>query len=170
MAFVQLAALALAGCGCAIDLRTRRIPNALTLGGATGALLYQAAQHGFTGLGTSLGGWGVGAAFLLIPYAVGGMGAGDVKLMGALGAWLGPREVLAAAMFATLAGGVMSLVVALAHGYLRQACRNIWLVLTHWRIAGLTPLPELTLATSRGPRLAYGAPILVGTVVSLWLH
>jgi hypothetical protein len=69
-----------------------------------------------------------------------------------------------------VAGGVMALVVALAHGYLREAWSNVRFLLTHWRVVGLEPVPQLTLATSRGPRLAYAAPILVGTMVMLWLR
>src|ERR1700720_3494028 len=73
------------------------------------------------------------------------LGAGDVKLLGAIGAWLGPREVFWVAMYASLAGGVMALMVALATGYLGQAVANLRLLFTHWWVVGIRPLPELTL-------------------------
>jgi prepilin peptidase CpaA len=170
MPATHIAALAVASFACAFDLRTRRIPNALTLGAAAFAFVFHFVTGGASAAGQSLGGWATGVSLLIVPYALGGMGAGDVKLVGALGAWLGPGEAFWLAMFTGIAGGAMALVVGLSHGYLRRAWSNTWLLLTHWRVNGLRPFPELTLATSRGPRLAYAAPILVGTIVTLWLR
>jgi len=166
----QVAALLVAGCGCACDIRTRRIPNALTFGAAAAAVVAGWAIDGFSGVVAALSGWIAGAAMLLVPFALGGMGAGDVKLLGAIGAWLGPSAALWAGVYTTLAGGAMALVVALASGYLREAWRNVTLMLMSWRVTGLRPIPELTLATGKGPRLAYAAPILAGTVVAIWLR
>jgi hypothetical protein len=73
-------------------------------------------------------------------------------------------------MYAAMAGAGMALVVVLAQGYARQAFANIWLLLCHWRIVGIRPLPELTLEQGKGPRLAYALPITVGAVVTLCLH
>jgi prepilin peptidase CpaA len=97
------------------------------------------------------------------------MGAGDVKLLAAVGAWLGPSQVATAALATSIAGGVIALVVALAHGYLRTAWRNLWMLLTQWRVMGIRPVDELTLQGARGPRLAYAFPIAIGTLVTLWL-
>ena len=170
MTFINAIALAVATCACITDLRSRRIPNWLTFGAAAAALVFHAVNGGGGGAVRSLGGCAAGIVLLVLPYALGGMGAGDVKLVGALGAWLGPRDTFWLAMYTGMAGGVMALVVSAWHGYLRQACRNVWLLLTHWQVNGLRPLPQLTLATSRGPRLAYAAPILVATLVVLWLR
>jgi prepilin peptidase CpaA len=166
----RASALVLAAIACAIDVRTRRIPNVLTFGAAACALVFHLAVGGAGGLADALLGWLVGTALLLAPYALGGMGAGDVKLLGAVGAWLGPGDAFWAAMYTGIAGGALGLVVACAHGYLGQAWRNIRMALMHWRIFGLESVPELTLETSKGPRLAYAAPILVGTLVTLWLR
>jgi prepilin peptidase CpaA len=165
----HVVALSVAAIACAVDLRTRRIPNVLTFGAAAAALVFHFAVSGVNGLETSVGGWVAGVALLFAPYALGGMGAGDVKLLGALGAWLGPGETLWVVMYTGIAGGAMALIVSFAHGYLRQACSNIWLLFAHWRVMGLRPLAEVTLEGSRGPRLAYAAPILLGTIVTLWL-
>ena len=69
------------------------------------------------------------------------MGAGDVKLVGALGAWLGPGETFWMAMYTAIAGGVMALMVSAWQGYLRQAWSNVWLLLTHWRVSGPQAVP-----------------------------
>jgi prepilin peptidase CpaA len=167
---VQLTALSIASLACAFDLRTRRIPNWLTFGAAGAALVFHLFATGASGFVQGVGGWATGAALLLVPYALGGMGAGDVKLVAALGAWLGPGDTFWLAMYTSIAGGVLALVVGVSHGYVREAWSNIWLLLTHWRVNGVRPFPELTLATGRGPRLAYAAPILVGTIVTLWLR
>ncbi len=117
-----------------------------------------------------MSGWVVGVAFLLAPYALGSMGAGDVKLLGALGAWLGPGDTVWLGLYTGIAGGAIAFVVAARHGYLRQAYRNLSGLLLYWRVAGVRPLAELTLEKGNGPRLAYAMPILAGTVATLWLR
>ena len=166
----QIAALSIAVVACLFDVRTRRIPNWLTFGGAAAGLLFHLFNGGLTGAEGSVAGWAVGVALLLASYWLGGMGAGDVKLVGALGAWLGPFDTFWLAMFTGIAGGIAALIVSAWQGYLSTALRNVWLLLAHWRVNGVRPVPELTLDTSRGPRLAYAVPILVGTVVMLWLR
>ena len=73
---------------CIWDLRTRRIPNALTLPAAALALVFHLVSGGWSAAGTSLGGWLLGAALFFPMFALRGMGAGDVKLFAAAGAWL----------------------------------------------------------------------------------
>jgi prepilin peptidase CpaA len=170
MSIMHAAALSVASFACVFDLRTRRIPNWLTFGAAAAGLVFHVVTEGPGGILQGVGGWATGVALLILPYALGGMGAGDVKLVGALGAWLGPGDTFWLAMYTGVAGAAMALIVGAWHGYLRRAWSNIWLLLTHWRINGLKPFPELTLGTSRGPRLAYAAPILVGMIVVLWLR
>lgn len=166
----QLLALVVGVIACVFDLRTRRIPNLLTLGGAVAALAYWLVVGGLSGLGVSAAGWGAGLFVFLPFFLLGGLGAGDVKLMACLGAWLGPSQAVWAALYAAIAGGVMAVVVALATGYLRTAVDNVYLVLIHFRVAGLRPHPELTLERGKGPRLPYALPIVVGTIAATWLH
>ena len=169
MTFVQGVAIAIATSAVVWDLSTRRIPNVLTFGAALVALIAHGYFNGWSGLGMSLAGWAVGVAFFFPLFALGGMGGGDVKLLGALGAWLGPVAVIWVGLFTGIAGGVMGVVVAAYSGYLRQALRNVWGLLLYWRVAGVQPLPELTLsAPSRAPRLAYAVPVLAGLMVTLW--
>ena len=80
------AALIVAAAAVAWDLRSRRIPNALTFGAAAAALVFAATTAGLGGLETSAGGWVTGAALFFPFFALRGMGAGDVKLLAALGA------------------------------------------------------------------------------------
>jgi len=165
-----VAALVLASLAAIIDVRTSRIPNLLTFGGAAAAMVFHAFATGTSGLVEAGLGWFVGALLFFPWFALGGMGAGDVKLVAALGAWLGPVGALWLALYTAVAGGALAIVVALGHGVFRRTLENVRLLLTHWRVAGLSSLPELTLATAGGPRLAYAVPVLVGTVASLWLR
>lgn len=163
-------AVAVAGVGAVIDLRTRRIPNLLTFGGAAAGFAYFAWMSGVAGLGISVGGWAAGVALFLPIFVLGGMGGGDVKLLGAVGAWLGPTGVLYCALYSVLAGGVLGLIVALRHRYLGLALRNVWGLIAFWRVAGVQKVPGMTLADAKGPRLAYGAAILTGTVAAVLIR
>jgi hypothetical protein len=64
----------------------------------------------------------------------------------------------------------MAIAVALCAGYTRTALSNIWLLLQHWRVAGLRQLKDISLEGSGGPRLAYALPIFAGLLIATWLH
>jgi len=155
---------------CISDLRTRRIPNVLTFSSAACAVLFHLITGGWAAAAWSVGGYLLGAVLFLPMFALRGMGAGDVKLLAAVGAWLGPGQVVITALATSIAGGLLGLVVAVAYGYLITALSNLWMLLTHWRVAGVRPLPAVTLQGAKGPRLAYAVPIAIGTVVTLWLR
>ena len=161
-------ALAIGFVACVTDVRTRRIPNLLTFGGAAAALAAHGVVGGWSGLGMALAGWAFGCALFIPFFLLGGMGAGDVKLLAALGAWLGPREALWLAVFASIAGGILAIAIALTNGYLRTALRNVGNLLVYWWLVGPKPMPTLTLEKSEAPRLAYAVPIFMGTVATLW--
>jgi prepilin peptidase CpaA len=161
--------LVMVGLAAIVDLRTRRIPNALTFGGAAAALVYHAFTSGPRGLGLSAAGWAVGVALFLPMFLLRGMGGGDVKLLGAVGAWLGPTGALWGAFYSVMAGGLLALAVGAWHGYLGKAFRNLWVLLGFWRVAGVQQLPGLTLDDARGPRLPYGVAIAAGTAATVWL-
>jgi prepilin peptidase CpaA len=110
----------------------------------------------------------VGLGLLLPLFALRGLGGGDVKLLAALGAWIGPGAALWMVLWAAVAGGPLALAVALRAGYLRSALQNVWSLLMFWRVSGLRPHPSLNLNISGAPRLPYALPIAVGLVVSLW--
>ena len=156
--------LALAGAGW--DLSTRRVPNVFTFGAAALALVYFAVAGGTAGAAWSALGWATGLALFLPLFAVGALGAGDVKLLAAFGAWLGPSGALWSALWGALLGGVMALVVAAFNGYLRQALRNLFAILSVWRVLGPCRVAGLTLDDATGPRLAYAVPIAAGAMLT----
>jgi len=170
MNFFQTIALAVSVAAVAWDVTTRRIPNVLTFGAAIAAVVVHGYLEGWAGIGPSLAGWLVGAALFFPFFALGGMGAGDVKLLAAVGAWLGPLAAVWVGLFTGIAGGVMALVIAAFSGYLKHAFMNLFSLLMFWRIEGLRAAPDMTLSSSAGPRLAYAVPVLAGLVLTLWLR
>ncbi len=91
------------------DLWARKIPNVLTVPAAVGGLVFHLATTGLPGLKSSALGLSVGLGVLLVPYMLGGMGGGDVKLLAGLGAWLGPKSILITALYTGVAGGLLAL-------------------------------------------------------------
>jgi prepilin peptidase CpaA len=154
---------------CATDIRTRRIPNRLTLAAVCLALLWRVATGGVAAGAAGLAGCVLGLLLFLPLFIVRGLGGGDVKLLAALGAWVGAFLVTWTALYAALAGGLLALTLALWHGVMRRTISNVWLLLAHWRVAGMGPVAGLTLGDSRSLRMAYALPITCGLVVALWL-
>lgn len=163
-------ALVVATGAALIDVKAARIPNALTMPGVLLGLVAHGVWSGGLGWTSALAGAAVGLAVFFPFFALGGLGGGDVKLMAALGAWIGWRDVVSTALYAAVAGGVLALVVAAAHGYLATAGGNLRRLVGWFRVSGFRPEPSLTLDRARGPRLPYALPIAVGLVVTLWLQ
>jgi len=155
-----------------IDWRTYRIPNWLTVGGMAFGLLYNTfftTAFWHAGLLSALAGLGVGLVVLLPLYALRVMGAGDVKLMAMVGAFLGVGGTLTAVLFTFIAGGIAALAFALWHRAFRRMAGNVrdivqWMAFA--AVAGVRPTPTAPAAASVG-KLPYGISICVGTIVSL---
>ncbi len=92
----------------ASDIRTRKILNRLTFPAAAAGFSINAYQYGWDGCIASASGLALGLAFLLIPYLMGGIGAGDVKMLGALGALAGPKIVSYGFVFGAILGGIIA--------------------------------------------------------------
>jgi prepilin peptidase CpaA len=165
-----IAVLVIIAAASVSDLRRGRIPNTLTLGSAAVALLLQTVMSGWAGLAWALGGWVVGIVLFAPLYVVKGMGAGDVKLLAAIGSWLGPVGALWTALYGAMAGGVLALIVATLRGYTRKALSNVGTIVMTWRAAGVQPVPGLTLSDAESVRLPYALPLAVGAALTLWLH
>jgi prepilin peptidase CpaA len=167
---VEALAIVVAVAACATDVARRRVPNALTLSAAVGGLVAHTVIGGAPGLGVALLGAAVGLAVFFPIFVLGGMGGGDVKLMAALGAWVGPAAIGWTALYGAIAGGIIGVAVAVGHGYLRQALTNVGSLLHTWSLVGIRPVPAYTLEHGTGPRLPYALPILAGLVTALWRH
>jgi prepilin peptidase CpaA len=152
------------------DLRTRRIPNYLTLAAALAGLGFRLGYFGWWGLASGLGGLALGFGLLILPYLMGGMGAGDVKALAALGAWLGPWPTLMLFLYMAVVGGLMAIGVLWWKGLLWSKIRHGWALLVNWVLfrpyqpKGRTaphPAPK-TEGIPYGVALALGMVILVG--------
>lgn len=121
MDIVQIAAIALLLIVAFFtDIRSQIIPNRLTLSFFIGALIYQLAANGSSGLIALAAGTAAGFAPLLLLYFAKGIGAGDVKLFGAIGAWVGVGTVLQLMLYSILYAGLIGLFLVIVHGSLRK--------------------------------------------------
>ncbi len=145
------------------DIRESRIPNALTFPGALCGIALNAAASGVDGFFFGLWGWALGVGLLLVPYLLSGMGAGDVKLLGAVGGFLGPRAVFEAFLVSALVGGLYAVALVLLR---REAFQGVFRerIAALYAAAATRSAAPLAIETTRGrPRLRYGLAIALGT-------
>ena len=148
------------------DIRFQKIPNLLTLPAIVMAIVYYTFIQGFEGFLISIGGAVLGISLMLIPYLMGGMGAGDAKLMGAVGALLGPKGIFVAFLLTALIGGVYALVVLAFYGNLRETYLRYWLIFkTFFLTRKLSYVPPSE--QEKKPRLRYGVAIALGTIMTM---
>lgn len=157
------------------DLRTRRIPNVLVFPGALAGLALNAAlpagaglfiaPHGAIGLPWALAGLALGLLLLLPMYMLRTLGAGDVKLMAMLGAFVGPLAVAGIVVLTLLAGGVLALLVAACSGRLLPLLRNTYQLLLHSLLSSAAGAsPQLAAPASASGRLPYAVAIAAGAL------
>ncbi len=150
-----------------IDYAQRRVPNWLNLTLLLTGLTAQAYFSGWSGLVHGLGGALVGFGLLILPWIMHGMGAGDVKLMAAIGAWLGPVLTFYAFALGAVIGGVIAVAMILSSGRLRMACANLGVILAKCTNRS-TIFSEFGSAKSFGATsqlLPYGVPLTIGTLL-----
>jgi prepilin peptidase CpaA len=147
-------ALALAIAAAAIDVEQRRIPNWLTYSGIILGVLLR---------GLLLGWEGAGGIFLLF-YVVRAMGAGDVKLAGAIGSLLGPADAVAMLLATAICGGVLAFGYAVYRQRVRATLVNVGAALQFHAGAGLRAHPKLNLDNPVALRMPYGLAIAAGTL------
>lgn len=102
------------------DLRERRIPNVITLPMILIGILYMGIFNGWSGLGASILGMFLISFPYVIVFALGGMGGGDVKLMAAIGAWLGPAIGVWVLLMTVLSGLIITVIAAALYGRIRD--------------------------------------------------
>jgi len=95
------------------DWRTRTIPNWITVSGAALGVILHTWDSGLPGAITALGGALLGLSVFIVFFIAGGMGAGDVKLFGAVGALAGPQALILILVFTGLIGGIAALAVVI---------------------------------------------------------
>jgi prepilin peptidase CpaA len=151
------------------DIRTQKIPNILTFPTMVAGLAYHSVTRGWHGLTFSSEGLAVGIAIFLIPYIMGGMGAGDAKLMGGVGAMIGPKGVFIASLFTAVVGGVYALIVFLFNiQYLKNFIARSAVTV---KVFAFTRnfIPISADESERKPKLCYGIAIAAGTLFYVFL-
>lgn len=153
-----------------VDLRNQKIPNLIVYPGMMIALSYNTITNGLGGLLFSAGGILIGISLLIIPYLMGGMGAGDAKLMGAIGGFLGAKGVLFAFFLTALVGGIYAVILVFVNrpafsGFFKEQLNTlISFILTRKYVPG-----NIKPAKNR-PKLCYGLPIAIGTGILIFLE
>jgi prepilin peptidase CpaA len=150
------------------DLRSRRIPNWLVLPFLLAGFVGSGWIHGAAGIVHSLEGLAVGALFFGVLCWMGGMGMGDVKLCAAIGAWIGPSQMLVALVLTGIAGGVIAVCWAVAGGFMGQMMSGAGDILFGWKERGLNRHPELVLENPAARKMPYAPAIAIGTIVSFF--
>ena len=147
------------------DLRWRKIPNCLTLPAIALGFVLNLVGNGWNGLLFALMGVAVGMGLLMLPYLLGGMGGGDVKLMGALGSLLGSHAILNVFLYTSLFGGVIAIVVAVANRSLIEMLKRILLFM---KCVFLFQAPAAGAAVfKKSSSMPYGVAIGAGTLLYL---
>lgn len=152
------------------DLRSRRIPNWLVFPFLLSGIAVSGWQHGWSGIGHSFEGIGLGALLFGVLYVMGGMGMGDVKLCAAIGAWIGPGQLFTALVLTGLAGGVMAIAWAIRGKFLGELFKGTGDVLFAGGRRGKDPESKLVLSNPLTRKLPYAPAIAIGTLVSFFSH
>lgn len=147
------------------DVRTRKIPNALTLPALLLGLAVHAAFHGFQGMQSSFAGLAFATLVLLPGWLFRWMGAGDVKLMAAVGAWLAWPQTVIAVLASLVMGGAISLIVAWRRRVLLQALTNAGFI-AQAALARTASAPPLT----TGIRFPFALAVFAGATIALWIR
>lgn len=155
-----------------IDGRDLRVPNWITFPMVLAGLIYSTWTGGISGLGAGVLGMCAGLLTLLPLYSVGGMGAGDVKLMAGIGAWMGWQVTLAAFAVSAVLGAGMAITMVLWRRKTAHHYSNFLLILSEW-MSIRNPVQLSVIAAERKPRmllLPYGIPICIGTIGYFWFQ
>ena len=150
------------------DLRSRRIPNWVVLPFLLAGIAVSGWMHGWSGIGHSAAGMALGGLLFGVLCWMGGMGMGDVKLVAAVGAWIGPSQLLTALVLTGIAGGVMALCWAAWSGFLGELFHGTGDLVFGLKKRGLRPHPELILKNPLTRKMPYAPAIAIGTLASFF--
>lgn len=152
-----------------IDYSQKRVPNWLNLALILAGFTVQAMYFGTSGLATGGLGLLVGFGLLIIPWMMHGMGAGDVKLMAAIGVWIGPTLTFYSFAVGAVLGALAATVMIVSSGRLQMACANLGVIMAKCS-SKQTIFSEFGSAKSFGATsqlLPYGVPLTGGTLIIL---
>ena len=161
---IWMCALALTFVAAWTDLRTRRIPNWLTVTAMVAGVAANSMLMGWHGTKLALEGAGLGLGLLLPVVLMRGLGAGDWKLMGAAGAILGPARFLIVLLASILIAGVMAIFETIRQGKAKQTVMNMAILVQGFFVFGLRPNPRISLDNPGLLKLPFGAAVAVATV------
>jgi len=150
-----------------IDGKQLKVPNWNTFPMILSGWAYCTAMWGWEGLGYSLLGTVVGLALLLPAYMIGGMGAGDVKLLAGVGAWTGGMVTFYAFCWSAIIGGVLAVLMVLSRAAWDKHQKQFFSIINEI-ITVKKPEQLATIAAERKPRmflLPYGIPIAIGSIL-----
>jgi prepilin peptidase CpaA len=164
---IVVATLGFAMLCVATDLHSRRIPNVLTGVGLLAGLALNALYFGGEGLAGSAAGLAVAFAVLLVPFALGGIGGGDVKMMAAVGALLGPRVTAGALVAGLILGGIVMTVHLVRLGRLRETVRTVGTMAAASAVGGTLEPLRVSDSTPGAVTLPYSVPLGLGTLLAL---
>ena len=156
--------------GSVFDVKSRRIPNFITFPSMLLGLSMHLAFGGWKQFCSALAAGLICGAVFLLFYIAGGMGAGDVKLMAAVGCIAGMPHVSYLLVLTALSGGAMAVALALARGQFRQTVMNVGALATHHSHEGLQPHPDLNLSNQATLRLPYALAIAGGSLLTLYFQ
>jgi prepilin peptidase CpaA len=148
-----------------IDLRIQKIPNLITFPSMIVILAYHTVSGGFDGLVFSFLGLLVGIGVFILPWLLGGMGAGDAKLMGVVGAALGPKGAAITFIFVALAGGVYAVGLLMVNLKYFKAVIPEYIETVKAFVLTKKLYLEPAIKDTRRPRLCYGIAIAAGTFI-----
>jgi prepilin peptidase CpaA len=160
-------ALTVAVIGGVTDATTRRIPNKLTYLGMLIGITGRFALEGWHGLGSSIAGGLIGGGAFLAFFLLHAMGAGDVKLITAVGCLVGPGSAIEIVLASAIAGGVFAIIYALWQGRLRTVLSNVGDLIKFHSAVGAEIHPTLNLSNPQSVRLPYGLAIAAGVLYSV---
>ena len=152
------------------DVRSRRIPNWLVIPFLFAGPIVSASFGGWHGFGQSMAGLGLGALVYGFLFWMGGMGMGDVKLCAAIGAWIGPSQLLLALVITGIVGGIMAVCWAAFGGFLGELFSGSGDLVFGLRKRGMRPHPELVLSNPLTHKMPYAPAIAIGTLSSFFSH
>ena len=151
----------------AFDVQTRRIPNAVNGAALALGLLLNWIYGGSAGLVASFTGALLPLVILLLPFALGGIGGGDVKMMAALGALLGPRLALWGLVLGMIIGGGIMIVHLGRIGQLRAKLRATGAMFAAAATTGSADALRVSRAASGAVTLPYSVPLGLGSLIVL---